>query len=272
MPAQFKDLGKKAKDLFKKQYDYKNEVKVINSTSGVKIESGLAQGFAGYSKANWTDETLGKCEVELHSTGVAKAKCTIAKVVEGCDLTVAGDAAGDVSVEAVYSQDAFVASAKVVHNVDKSSTDLFAAASAGMGDITVGADVTLDSSFAPSSYNAGAQYAAGDITAAVVTGKNFSVLTALAHYKFDKKLVLGASADYNTAKGDTKFAVGTDYSLDKSTSVRAKFASDSTIGLAFSHALSNPSMKVGVSSQHNALGDNIFAAQKFGISLTFGEY
>lgn len=49
----FKDFGKKVNDLFKKQYDYKNEVKVISKAgNGVQVESGGYQsgGLVGYSK------------------------------------------------------------------------------------------------------------------------------------------------------------------------------------------------------------------------------
>jgi hypothetical protein len=46
------DIAKSAKDLFKKGYDYKNEVKVVSESSGVKVESGgyQAKGICGYTK------------------------------------------------------------------------------------------------------------------------------------------------------------------------------------------------------------------------------
>lgn len=268
-PPQFKDLGKKAKDLFKKQYDYKNEIKVTSKTSGVKIESGMGSKFAGYSKANWTDEFLGDIEVEAHSEGVAKGQFKLCNVADGVNVTVAGAAAGDLSVEATYVQDMVAAMAKGSHNIDKGATALTASAVVGLDSISVGGQVNLDASGAPTDYNFGASYATSDLVAAVTTAKKAQDISLNVLNKWSSTTTLGASATHSLASGNQSFALGTDMALDKSTQVKLKVDSQGKVGTAVVHKLASPQMTVGVSSEFDVGGESL-KATKFGISLSFG--
>lgn len=274
-PPQFKDLGKKAKDLFKKQYDYKNEMKVTSKAGGVKIESvGLSSksGLVGSSKANWKDEYLGDIEVEAASSGFAKCQFKRSNVTDGVNVTVAGDAAGALSGEATYTQQSMAATAKASYNGNTGSTAVMACATIGFDAVSVGGQVDLDASGSPKDYNLGAEYATKDLVAAVVTSNKADDITVSYFQKLSGSTALGASMLVQPSSGTRLYTLGTDYALDKSTGVKVKATSTGIVGTAITHTLAEPKMKVGVSAEFNAAGDDAFKAQKFGISLAFGEF
>lgn len=274
-PPQFKDLGKKAKDLFKKQYDYKNEMKVTSKAGGVKLESvGLSakSGLVGSTKANWKDEYLGDIEVEAHSSGIAKGQFKLSNITDGVNVTVAGDAAGALSAEAVYAQENVAATAKASHNLNKGSTTVMASATVGFDAVSVGGQVNLDASGSLKDYNLGLEYATKDLTASVVTSSKADDVTVSYFQKLSCCTVLGASMLVQPESGTRLYTFGTDYKLDKSTGVKVKADSKGVVGTAVTHTLADPKMKVGVSAEFNAAGADAFKAQKFGVSLSFGEF
>lgn len=268
---QFKDLGKKASDLFKKQYDYKNEIKVTTKASGVKLESSGNASFAGYTKANWTDDYLGDVEVEAHSGGCAKGKFALKNVTDGVNVTVNGDAAGEIGVEATYVQDSISALASCKHNLNKSCTKISASAVLGFEGVSVGGGVNVDATGNVSDYNCGAEYSTKDLTASLVTSNKGDDITISFYQKVCGGSTLGA-AMLVKADATRLYTFGTETSLDKSTGIKAKADSTGTVGVAVSHTLSDPKMKVGVSAQFNAASDDAFKAQKFGVCLNFGEF
>jgi len=273
-PCQFKDLGKKAKDLFKKQYDYKNEIKVFSKASGVKLESGGTKGkdLVGYTNAKWKDEYLGDIEVDLKSCGAAKAQFKLCKVADGVDVTVCGDAKGDISTEATYKNgDMLSALAKATHNVNKSSTKISASAVVGFEGVSVGGGVDLDGSGNPTDYNVGAEYATKDLVASLYTTKQGEDITVSFFQKLSGCTSLGASM-LVTSAGSRTFTFGSDHALDKKTGLKLKADSAGVVGMAVSHVLSDPKMKVGMSAEFDAAGDDALKAQKFGVCLSFGEF
>lgn len=276
MPApQFKDLGKKAKDLFKKQYDFKHEIRVISKASGVKLESAGVHGkggICGSTKANFKDEYFGDVEIEADSSGTARGQFKLGKVADGVDVTVAAAAAGCISGEATYKQDNVSALFKAAHNVNKGCTLMTAMATVGFEGVSVGGQVDIDANGAPKDYNVGAEYASKDLTAAIVTSNKGDDITVSFFQKLCGGTSLGASMLVQPESGNRVYTFGTDYALDKKTQVKAKANSQGTVGAVVTHILSDPSVKVAWSAEFNALSDDAFKAQKFGIGLTFGEF
>jgi hypothetical protein len=273
MPAQWKDLGKKTKDLFKKQYDYKNEAKVISNAGGVKLESGGYQGkgFTGYTKANWTDSRLGDIEVEAHSCGVAKGQFKKKGVMDGMDVTVAGGASYDLSVESVYSKDSVAATFKVAHNLNKSATNASLNAVVGIDGVSVGAAVELNAAdpASPTDYNLGAEYAQKDLVASLITSSKGADLTASYYQNVSRDLQLGGSMLIKPDAGSRLFTFGGEYKLDSATTVKAKADSTGTVCTAVTHNLAKPALKLCLSAQFDALGSDPLAAQKFGCGVEF---
>jgi len=274
VPPQFSNLGKRTKDLFKKQYDYKNEVKVISKAdNSVVVESGgyyQAKGLAGYSKVNWTDKSLGAFEVEAHSSGEYKGKLVTNKY-EGVGVTLEGAPAG-LSVEAAYSKDAFAASAKVTHNIDKGDTNVNVGAVIGFDGISVGGNCDFNAANAssPTDYNIGAECSQKDLVGTIVTSNKLIDITASYFQTISPRLVLGSSL---TVKPESRiFVTGGEYSLDKFTTFKFKGDSVGVVGTAVTHTLTSPAAKVAVSAQFDTQSSNPFSPQKFGVSVSFGDF
>jgi voltage-dependent anion channel protein 2 len=275
MPVpQFKDLGKKAKDLFKKQYDYKNEIKTTNTTSGVKIETGGCSnnGLSGYTKANWTDDYLGDIEIEAGSCGKARGQFKLKDCAPGVNLTVSGACSGSVSLETNYAQDMIAATICAQHNLSKGCTGINASAVVGMEGFSLGGSVALDASGSPEDYSVGAQYATKDLVAALTTAKKGEEVNVNVFNQWSSSTSLAASVNVKPSSGDSTFGLGSHWNLNRATSIRAKVDSNGVVGTAITHTLASPNMKVGVSSQYNALSNDAFKAQKFGMSFSFGDF
>jgi len=271
---QFKDLGKKTSDLFKKSYDFRNEIKVTSKASGVKIESGGVKGkaFAGYTKANWKDDFLGDIEVEAHSTGLAKGKFKLGQVTDGVDVTVNGTACGNVGLEATYNKDCVSAVASASHSTSKGSTAVSASGVIGFDGVFVGGGVDLDGSGGVKNYNCGAEYASKDLSASLVTSNKGEDITMSFFQKLSGSTSLGASMLVKAESSSRLYTFGTERKLDKSTTIKAKANTAGTVGVAVSHTLAEPAMKLGVSAEFDATSADCFKAQKFGIALNFGDF
>lgn len=270
MPFQYKDFHKKSKDLFKKQYDFKNELKVTSKSNGVKIESGASAGFAGGSKANWTHSTLGEIEIEAKSCGLVKGKVCKKGVADGVDITLNGTACGQLGLETTYATDALAATAKATYNSSKGTSALMVCATVGMGDITCGGQVDLDGTGALSNYSAAVQYTTKDLVADIMAEK-FETLYAHTYHRVSASTQIGTFAIVKGG-GDYCLGLGTEHSIGAGLGVKAKADSTGGVAIALTHTLADPKMKVGVSAQYNALGDQTFKAEKFGISVNFGDF
>lgn len=271
VPPQFGDLGKKCKDLFKRQYDFKNEVKVIRKAGGVKVESGGYHGKAlvGYTKANFKLQDVGDVEVEVHSN--AEAKGSIKRKQNGVSFNLNSNFSDKVALDGSYSQESIAVKAEVSHVFSKAQTSVCASASVGVDGVSVGGQLSVDQTGSPKDYNLAAEYSQSDLIASLVTSNKCLDTTASYYQKVSKDLVIGSSM---LVKDDQSrlFTFGGDYVLDKDTTLRAKADSKGIVSTAISHTLSDPSLKFAVSAQFDAFGSDVLVAQKFGVSMSFGEF
>jgi len=246
---------------------------ISRADNGVVVESGgyyQAKGLAGYSKVNWTDKNIGAFEVEAHSSGDYRGKLVTNKY-EGVGFTLDGAPAG-LAVEAAYSKEAFAASAKVSHNLDKSDTTVNVGAVIGFDGISVGgsADFNVANPSSPTDYNIGAEASQRDLVGTIVTSNKLVDITASYFQIISPRLVLGSSL---TVKPDSRiFVTGGEYSLDKYTTLKFKGDSAGIVGTAISHILINPAVRVSASAQFDTQSSNPFSSQKFGVSLAFGDF
>jgi len=271
-PPKFADLGKKAKDLFKKQYDYKNEVKVFSKSSGVKIETttGSAKsGLTGNVKANWKDATFGDIEIEGNSGGSTKGQFKLSKVVDGLDVTTS-TTLDDVTVDSIYQSKNVTATAKGTYSLSKSTTKVSSSLTFAMDGVALGCGMDFKGS-AVSDCNLGAQYSTKDLVAALVTSKSGADLTASYFQSVSKQLTLGSSMVFGNDFSKRDFTLGGEYKLDKVTTMKAKAASSGVVDLAITHVLAEPKLKLNVAAQFDSKAEKV-AAQKFGVSVSFGDF
>jgi len=274
-PPQFCNFGKKTKDLFKKTYDFKNELKVIHKSEQVTLETGghQAKALTGYTKANWVDSSLGTFEVEAHSDGLLKGKYVSKKVSDVC-LTVEGNSTTVVTAEGAYAKDAVAAALKVTHKLAKS--DIFANVSAVVGHdgIAVGGccDFNAANPSTPTDYNIGAECQQKDLTMTVVTTDKLNDITVSYYHTVSDRLGLGSSLLVKPETGNRTFTFGGEFSLDKLTSFKFRAESTGQVASTVTHTLTNPAMKVLASAQFDTQGAEPFSPHKFGLSLSFGDF
>jgi hypothetical protein len=240
----------------------------------VKLETGgyQAKGLTGYTKANWTDRYLGDIEVEAHSSGTAKGQFKLKNVASsGANTLVSGDASGSITAENTYETDKLAATLKVTHNVNKSATAIDITAVLGMEGVSVGGAGTIKGG-ALADYNLGAEYAQKDLVASLVTSNKGENITASYYQSISKTTQLGSSMLVQPEAGTRLFAFGVNYALDGNTTLRSKIDSNGVVGESITHKVANPNMLLTVSAQFDALGSEPMVAQKFGLSISLGDF
>jgi len=280
-PPKFCDLGKKTKDLFKKTYDFKNELKVISKTEqGYTFETtGFhVKGIAGNSKVSWTDKTLGAFELEANSKGECKGKL-VSKKKSDVGVTIetsCNEKTTTASAEAAYAKDSLSATVKGNYKLTggNAATTVNAAAVMAHDGVAVGGSVEFNTNnpSTPTDFNIGAECVQKDLTVTVVTSDQLNDITFSYFQTVNDKLNLGANLCVKPDQGQRLFTFGGEYGLDKFTSFKFKADSAGIVGTTATHSISNPAVKVQASAEFNTQGSDVFAPQKYGLSLCFGDF
>lgn len=269
-PPLFGKIGSKCKDLLSKKFDYHNEIKVTSKADGgLSLEAAGTDagksGLAGFTTIKYKDGSFGEAEGTLHTSGNAKdtkGSIKFDKFQKGADVKVSSGADLVPVFEANYKQDSMAASAKFSTG-DKSS--LAASACYGMDGITLGGSVVTTDFGSLSDYNAGAEYSNSDLTLSVVTSKKVSNYSVSFLHNWCKSLSWGARMDI---KDSNLLTVGTEYSLDQATTLKAMGSTNGKIACAVEHKVSNPDFKMNLAAAFDA--NSGLEAEKFGVGLHFG--
>lgn len=280
LPPQFKDFGKKVGDLLKKGYDFKNEFKSVNtSAQGVKIETSAVNGkeLIGNCKITHSDKKLGAdLEVNVstgNSNSATNAKVTLNKFVPKINkLSISGNADSAVTLEAVYAQDFFAGSLTVCHGKDGKNT-LKKSGAIGYDGVAVGADFSCDLAD-PSKFdfNCGAEYAQKDFIASLVTSNQGDDVTTSFYQKVGPNFTLGTKLVIESENAVRYLTVGSEYAMDKSTTLKTSINSSGCINASVAHILANPACKLNISAQFDALSGDVLKANKMGVGITVGEF
>jgi len=299
-PPLFGSFGKKAKDLFKKKYDYENSATLVNRTGdNIEVETKIVAAnnaplrgtFKSVVPVTTAGALNGVFESEFQTVANKESKTsykltnlargvTVKLGLTGVKPDVKGETPdfpeGWASAEVEYGQEYFAGSLGVRTNSQKTLADVVV--SLGYDDLTVGAKAVIDtaSKAAPSDYNFGAEYKGKGYVASAVTEKKRTALTLSYHQCVGRRQVVGASATFGLVKPTRSLTFGTDYAVDADTEIRSFIKIDSgkddaTVGVAVTHRLLNPAVLVGVASEFNISPSNVQAG-KMGVSLTFGDY
>lgn len=267
-PPQFNDLGKKAKDILSKKYDFRTEVKSVNKASGgITLESGntFAKANDSYLKGNYKCSDYGEFEAELHTAGDTKAKAKFDKFAAGSAVTLNVSSKPDLSVEATYAQDKFASILKFSQAGNRLGLNV--AATVGMDGYSAGVSSNLDLSggnVAMKGLDFAAEARYGDIHAALKSANQGQVSV---YYKLSSVLTLGSSL----ALKDKSVNLGTEYTLSKATGLKGRANSNGLLAFAVEHKLADPSVKIAASAEFDATNMGA-AAKKFGLSFVIGDY
>jgi len=279
-PPSYADLGKTARDLFSKGYNYgqyKVEAKT-KSSSGVEFTTNGSSDhengrFVGNfeAKYKWKDYGLTLNKKWNTDNTLATEVSLEDQMVEGLKLSLdtkfapqSGKKSGKIKTE--YKHD-------YVHtnlDLDLASLTVFGSAVVGYKGWLAGYQLALDTSKTAKSLLSQNNFAIGytkdDLTlhAAVNDGSEFQ---ASVSQKVNSRLETAINMNWTVGSNDTKFGFGAKYCPDRDTTVRAKLNNASQIGVSFQHKIRD-----GVNLTLSSLIEGKTLNQgghKFGVGLDF---
>jgi len=274
MPVVFKDLGKGAKDLLSKKYDFKNEIKTVNKAErGLTIEAagcGCKSGIAGSAKVTYKDSSFGELEKELKTCGAVSGKVKLTKLVDNATITINGNNKNYYKLETDYKTDAFTTQ----FDVDTNLASALAISTNLVDGLAVGCNANFDFSNGADlkDYNFGAQYAfSRDVTLSCVTAKGRSTANIGVLHKLSGGDSYALGMNLNTSTYASSMCVGVEKKVDSNMTVKAKLGSCGGLSTAVEHKLADPKMKINIAAEFDATSPDL-TARKFGVGLVFGDY
>jgi len=285
VPPQFANLGKKTKDLLKKKFEIKTELKTINKAeNGVKLES----SFGGES--SWNGVLKGSCncsdkvdvEGEVKTVGELSGKVSSKNIAPGLEVALSGKSKNqEIKLDTKYAQPFYALSGDVTYLLNNTTPKITGSGMIGFDGLSVGLSGVID----PSDenvlvdYNCGAEYTQDDLTVSLFTENQGGVITASYWQRISGDCDLGVSLKMDPETGDEMkesqhvLTVASQYKLDSTTDVAIKGNTLGTVCASIEHVLSNPNLKLVLGASFDATkSTNVLAADKFGISCTFGDF
>jgi hypothetical protein len=292
VPPAYGKFGKKLKDLLKKKYDFENKVTTKHNTrtAGLTIEaSGVAgcTSLNGAFKGKYKDKKFGEAEAEVNTCGKLVGTAKFDKIAKGLEVNLSGGVDPSAKkkgcndkLSAEYAQEFFATSGFVDVNFGDATTAVVeATAVVGFEGLSVGGQLAFDVSQSAqkvSDINVGAEYTRDDSTFTLLTEKKGDVIRGSLHHLIRPNYQVGFQFDYSPRAEDVKkqrvFTAGTEYQLDVDTTVKAKVDTTGVIQTAISHNLQNPSLQLAMAASFTRKSADCLSADKFGLSLTFGDY
>jgi len=279
-PASYADLGKSARDIFSKGYNYgvyKAEVKT-KTASGVEFTTNGSSDhengrFVGNleTKYKWKDYGLTLNEKWNTDNTLASELSVEDQVVKGLKLSLdtkfapqTGKKGGKVKSEFKH---------ECVHtnlDLDLTSLNVFGSAVVGYKGWLAGYQLALDTSKTAKALLSQSNFALGytkdDLTLhwAVNDGSEFQ---GSVFQKVNSNLETAVSMSWTVGSSDTKFGFGAKYCPDRDTTIRAKLNNASQLGLSYQRKIRD-----GTTLTLSSLleGKNLNqGGHKFGIALEF---
>jgi hypothetical protein len=279
VPPCYADLGKDARDLFSKGFNYgffKMEAKT-KTDSGVEFttngnsnhDSGKVNGSIE-TKYKWkeygmtfsekwnTDNTLGT-EVTVEDQMLQGLKLAF----DASFAPQTGKKTG--KIKSAYKQDYVHGNCDV--DFDFAGPTVHGALTLGYNGFLAGYQMAFDTAKSRLSRNNFAVgYKAGDFTlhTAVNEGTEFA---GSVYQKVNKNLDMGVQLTWNTGSSNTRFGIAAKYTPDNLTTFRAKVNNNSQLGLSFQHKLKD-GVNMTLSSLVEAKNFNA-GGHKVGLGLDF---
>jgi hypothetical protein len=292
VPPVFGKFGKKLKDLLKKKFDFENKIvtKHKTKTAGLTVEAGGVlgcQNIDGFFKGKYKDKKYGEVEAELSTKGKVALTSKLDQLAKGLEVNYNGgsDPASkkkglNNKIGLEYAQEFFAVSGSVDVNQADIATNAVVdvAGVVGMEGFSVGLQAAVDAN-APqklSDYNMGVEYTRDNLTATVITEESGKLIHGYGWLQVYPAYQVGVGVDLNPNVNEPSkrwaLSLGTEYQLDVDTTVKASAKTDGVIKTAIQHNLQNPSLQLGLAAQFTRKSSDCLTADKFGLTLTFGDY
>jgi hypothetical protein len=268
MPVVFKDIGKGAKDLLGKKYDFVHEIKTAHKTDGMTLEAGTkacSKGMSSSAKFAMKDKSWGEIEKTFKTCGSVDGKIKLTQLMPGATVSISGDQNYKFKLEADYKADAFTLQA----DIDTDTKAAIQASANVMSGLVAGCKAEVCCGELKD-YNFGLQYGySKDLTVACVTSKGRSVVSVSALNKLSCCSSFALTSNYNMAKSSGCMAAGYEKKIDDSTTVKCKLNSCGVISTALEQKFPDVPVKVNVAAEFEPLNA---VTKNFGMGLVFGDY
>lgn len=295
IPPTFANLGKSYTDLWKKKFDYDNVVKVVNKTDfGLTLTTSgklKKDSWSGSSKAEYTDKSYNaEGEVDTENNKVyGKVSSTKLVNVKGLKLSLGGgfDPSSKCKIqskglsakgEVDYTKNNLAVTGAVTVGTenDNWAEAVQTAAVLGYDGLSVGGQIKLrpDKANTLDDTSAGAQYERQNFIAALSTESNGDKIGFSWFHKVRKDWQLGAELVSNDKdeKRPRTLSVASQYAIDANTTFKTRWNNFGEIGAVVEHRLANPTAQVGAAAQFSTEGLKGIKTDKFGLSLTLGDF
>lgn len=269
-PPTFKDLGKKAKDLFGKQYDYSSSVSIKNNAEPLSVDLDLAPGKAK-STFTFKDATVGTVETSIDSKGNFSLETTHKDafgLAPGCEVKI-NPVGQSLSFTTAVAGVKLTGSANTKQVIDGSA--VFNGADLSCPNTNIGAsakvDLTKDSPLVD--YNASVEYKANDFILGVKSSNCLSKLTWSVFRVLSPATVIGVDVVTNTSFDKAKpMRVGIESKYDELTFKGKLDVNDGVVSTSISHNIPGFNCKAVVASQIDLFADDL-VPKNIGVGLTF---
>jgi voltage-dependent anion channel protein 2 len=282
VPPLFSKLGNSAKDLLTKKYDFKNTVGTKNNQNqDLSIESvaTIGEGFdvSGNVKLKHKNKDVGEFEGEFNTKGTLTGELKATKLQDGLTVILKGTEKPTAKVGLEYKRESLAASVSSdVSFSPSTSAKLEAAVVAGVDGFSVGGQGSYDTNKSVvDDYNFGAEYSDKDYTLTLKTAKKADEVIASYFHNLPSKTKLktqvGGQFSWALNTDQKVLTFGSEHDVDDTTTVKAKIDTNGAFATAIEHRLSNPALKVALSSTWDGKKKS-FSPEKFGVALTFGDF
>lgn len=282
VPPSYADLGKSARDLFSKGYNYglfKLEAKT-KSSNGIEFTTNGSSNhdtkkFVGSleSKYKWSDYGITLNEKWNTDNTIATEITVEDQLLKGLKLSFdtqfvpqTGKKSGKIKTE--YKRDYVHSNVDV--DFDFAGPTIYGAVVVGYRGWLGGYQLALDTAKTAKSLLSQSNFAIGYTTDDLTlhtSVKDSSEFSGSVFQKVSNKLEAGVLVDWTVGSNDTKFAVGAKYTPDKDTTVRAKLNNTSQIALSYQQKI-RQGVTLTLSTQIEGKNFNQ-GGHKFGVGLDF---
>lgn len=248
-PPQYADLGKAAKDLFNKGYNYGTVKLDVKTRTKNEIDFNITgehnndvQKSLGTLEAKYKSPAHGLSFVEKWNTdNILKAEVTLEdSIAKGLKITLDSSyspASGKKSgvLKTSYKHDKFLLNTDV--DLDLAGPVVHNALTIGHLGWLLGLQTSFDTAKSQLTRNNFAiGYAANDFTLHTNVNDGTEVGGSV-YQRVNPQTELGVSLSWSSVNNQTRFALASKYQLDKYASVQAKVNNLSQIGLSYSQQL-----------------------------------
>ncbi|GAV59591.1 Porin_3 domain-containing protein [Cephalotus follicularis] len=266
-PAPFSDIGKKAKDLLTKDYnfDQKFTLSLLSSNGLGLTATGLKRDeiFVGDINTLYKSEnTVVDVKVDTYSN--VSTKVTVNDILPStkaaCSFKIPDHKSGKLDVHYLHHH------AAIVSCIGLNPTPLLEfSAAIGSKDLSLGGEVGFDTASGSfTKYNAGIGLNKPDFSAALLLTDKGQALKASYAHSVNPSNAVAVEMIHRFTTYENSFTIGSSHSVDPLTIVKTRFSNDGKVAMLCQHEW-RPKSLITVSTEYDQKSN--IASPKFGLAL-----